>query len=622
MAIVHISYSRDNIAHLGRVLELARRLQGAGMETQLHELRDAGELAHDPEPAWRHNPADGPVLVVCTPAYLALTDASGSDQHRLGAEVSAVAVLFDAAHVALLPSPLARRRPYVIVTETDFQRLLSDLRGGGLNPVGPAMAARPADQGDGAVRARPEPMASAGSPRPIERPTLTMPVGRPATKPQSGKLARLRTALRGVFSWGPSPVDSLPRASPPLARDDDDTRPPGMPTRAPVETRQASAVPTADPITTPIQTPISEPLTHWPDDPWEASAPDEAAPMKGNEQAGAAMAPPDKVASKFTPFDDTWPGAPLEQAAPVVAAAEPPEAAAAAAASRAQAEPVWFGATSPRRAVPGDQLTAALAVYIASRRQSAQDKLQAFGEPGDRQVLDLAPDGDACWALGAPVTVTLSGRHVSVQPSRREFLWNGKENLAAFEVSVAPDAPPGKVTLTFQVALAGVPMAFVPMPMEIGTSGIKPELTPAAVEQQQRAPRSAFASYSSADAAEVTGRLSTLQRWSPTLAIFQDCLDLQPNETFKAQLEHEIASRDVFLLFWSTHAAASQWVRWEYDQARAAKGLDAIVPMPLQDPSIAHPPAEFETAHLRDRFMMAGYALQAIRQQAAAVPPG
>jgi hypothetical protein len=343
--------------------------------------------------------------------------------------------------------------------------------------------------------------------------------------------------------------------------------------------------------------------------------------MAGYEQAGAASAQPDTVAGRFDPFDDTWPGAPLEQGAPVSAAAEPPEAPAAATAPPAQAEPVWFGATSPRRAVPGDQLTAALAVYIASRRQSAQDKLEAFGEPGDRQVLDLAPDGDACWALGAPVTVTLSGRHVSVQPPRREFLWNGKENLAAFEVSVAPDAPPGKVTLTFQVALAGVPMAFVPMPMEIGASDARPELKPEAIEQQQRAPRSAFASYSSADAAEVTGRLSTLQRWSPTLAIFQDCLDLQPNEEFKAQLEREIAARDVFLLFWSTHAATSQWVRWEYDQARAAKGLDAIVPMPLQDPSIAHPPPEFETAHLRDRFMMAGYALQAIRQQATTMPP-
>ncbi len=548
MAIVHISYSRDNITHLGRVLELARRLQGAGIETRLHELRDAGQAADIPEPAWLHNPAEGPLLVVWSPAYAALTagpdtgDTSSAARHWFGAEVSAVAVLFDPAHADLLPAPLTRRKPYVISTETDFQHLLSDLRGGGLNPVRPAMAARPADQGNGAARARPEQTASVGAPRPIQLPTQPMPAGRPATQPWSGKLARLQSTLRSVFSRGPTAAESSPTAAAPP-------------------------------------------------------------PMRGDHD------------------DDTWPGAPLEQGAPVSAAAEPPEAPAAAAAPPAEAEPVWFGATSPRRAVPGDQLTAALAVYIESRRQSAQDKLAAFGEPGDRQLLDLAPDGDACWALGAPVTVTLSGRHVSVRPPRREFLWNGKENLAAFEVSVAPDAPPGKVTLTFQVALAGVPMAFVPMAMEIGAPGARPELKPEAIEQQQRAPRSAFASYSSADAAEVTGRLSTLQRWSPTLAIFQDCLDLQPNEAFKAQLEHEIASRDVFLLFWSTHAAASQWVRWEYDQARSAKGLDAIVPMPLQDPSIAHPPPEFETAHLRDRFMMAGYALQAIRQQATTMPP-
>ena len=252
---------------------------------------------------------------------------------------------------------------------------------------------------------------------------------------------------------------------------------------------------------------------------------------------------------------------------------------------------------------------------------SAQAKLAMLGDGDDRQIMDLAPDGSARWRVGAPVTVMLAGDHLVVNPPQREFFWNGRENLAAFSVTVAPDAPAGQVTLTFQVLLAGLPMAYLPLPLKIAPAGSAVLPAPAPVPARARqAPRSAFASYSSKDAQQVTARLSTLQRWAPELQIFQDCLDLQPNEAFKPQLAQQIADRDVFLLFWSTQAAASPWVQWEYHTACDSKGLEAIIPMPLEDPAIAKPPPEFADAHMRDRFMMAGYALQKVRELATAPP--
>jgi hypothetical protein len=131
-----------------------------------------------------------------------------------------------------------------------------------------------------------------------------------------------------------------------------------------------------------------------------------------------------------------------------------------------------------------------------------------------------------------------------------------------------------------------------------------------------RTARSAFASYSSKDAQTVGYCLSSLTRWSPGLAIFQDCLDPNPNELFKPQLANQIASSDVFMLFWSRNASASPWVHWEYDTARQAKGLAAVIPMPLEDPKIAPPPPEFDDAHMRDRFMVARYALAKIDEVA------
>jgi hypothetical protein len=39
--------------------------------------------------------------------------------------------------------------------------------------------------------------------------------------------------------------------------------------------------------------------------------------------------------------------------------------------------------------------------------------------------------------------------------------------------------------------------------------------------------------------------------------------------------------------------------------------------MPLEDPSIAPPPPEFAEHHMRDRFMMARYALQRVNEVAS-----
>ena len=75
-------------------------------------------------------------------------------------------------------------------------------------------------------------------------------------------------------------------------------------------------------------------------------------------------------------------------------------------------------------------------------------------------------------------------------------------------------------------------------------------------------------------------------------------------------------------LFWSRNASASPWVRWEYDTARQVKKLDALIPMPLEDPKIAPPPPEFADEHMRDRFMVARYALAQIDQVAARAGDG
>jgi hypothetical protein len=278
-------------------------------------------------------------------------------------------------------------------------------------------------------------------------------------------------------------------------------------------------------------------------------------------------------------------------------------------------EPVWLGASAPRQCTRGQRFTAALVAYIEAARESAKEKLTALGESGDRVVMDVAPQRNASWRIGAPVVVRLTGDGVDLTPVEIAFDWSGRENLAAFAVRVRDDAP-ATISLAFETFVAGVPVAFLPMNVTVATR-------PAplvAQEAQASLPSTVFASYSSKDAQSVTQRLSTLVRWSPGLDIFQDCLDLQPNKLFQPQIKVEISRRDVFLLFWSRNAAASQWVQWEYRTARDTRGPDAILPMPLEDPAIAPPPADLDDRHFRDRFMLAGYGLAKIRDEATRPP--
>jgi hypothetical protein len=274
-------------------------------------------------------------------------------------------------------------------------------------------------------------------------------------------------------------------------------------------------------------------------------------------------------------------------------------------------DPVFIGAAAPKLCIPGAEFTATLTIYTENFRRSASQKLEALGEPGDRVVTDIHPDRQSRWRSGAPVSVTLSASSFEVEPPVRVFEWSGTENIASFTVRAPRDHPTTSVELIFQVHLEGIAMALVPMKVSVSSDTRGAAKTYAHVQ----CPASVFASYSSKDAEPVAHRLSTLTRWAPSLDIFQDCLDLTPNEAFKPQLAEQIALRDVFILFWSRNAAASPWVQWEYQTARQQKAPEAIMPMPLEDPSIAPPPAELGELHFRDRFLVAWYGLQAIEEK-------
>jgi hypothetical protein len=127
--------------------------------------------------------------------------------------------------------------------------------------------------------------------------------------------------------------------------------------------------------------------------------------------------------------------------------------------------------------------------------------------------------------------------------------------------------------------------------------------------QRARAPaaRSAFASYSSHDQQRVLDRVAAV-RISAGLDIFLDCMSLHPGEEWKPQLEREIKSRDLFLLFWSFAASQSPWVTWEWKTALRERGRSAMQIHPLEVG--VTPPEELKDLHFGDAYMLARKGLR------------
>lgn len=271
------------------------------------------------------------------------------------------------------------------------------------------------------------------------------------------------------------------------------------------------------------------------------------------------------------------------------------------------AEAVKLGASAPGSARPGDEFTARFVAYRASDEAEVGALLTRLSARSEHRL----GVRECQWKVGTAVSVRLSGRRLEVTPAEQSFVWDGSRALLEFDVAVAADAPEGTIVLKFDVLVDGIVVAGLRMDLLIGASAAA-EAPPASATTH--AARSAFASYSSKDRERVLDRLAAV-RIATGLDVFLDCLALNPGEQWKPRLEKEILARDLFLLFWSSESAASQWVEWEWRMALAKKGRDAMQIHPLA--SGVKPPAELKDLHFGDVFMLVREATEARRNPPA-----
>lgn len=89
---------------------------------------------------------------------------------------------------------------------------------------------------------------------------------------------------------------------------------------------------------------------------------------------------------------------------------------------------------------------------------------------------------------------------------------------------------------------------------------------------------------------------------------FQDLLSLDPGARWEKELYRRIDDADLFLLFWSSAAKASEWVKREVLYALERKrGIEEkppdILPVILEGPPVPEPPPELSDIHFNDRLI-------------------
>ena len=190
------------------------------------------------------------------------------------------------------------------------------------------------------------------------------------------------------------------------------------------------------------------------------------------------------------------------------------------------------------------------------------------------------------------IRATLECDEAKIAEPVQHINWNGRLGYCYFTLKLPPDAK-GITRPRLRVFVNGVPAGCLIFQFQVKAKS--PDVPPAPANQSVKSFRKPFLSYASQDRVHVLKAAQLLDALN--MKYFQDILSLSPGERSEKRLYEEIKNCDVFLLFWSHNARASEWVIREAEfalqhsaTAPAQDGIE-IVPVLLEGPPAPLPPA-------------------------------
>jgi hypothetical protein len=268
----------------------------------------------------------------------------------------------------------------------------------------------------------------------------------------------------------------------------------------------------------------------------------------------------------------------------------------------------WVECTvfAPPSATPGTGLLVQVFVHLPEEAADARAIATELDVDARRRAFRSL---DARVRIGNRLDFDLRLPGLVVDEPTGSLVWRRRTDAVQFGVRVPPETAPGTIIGTLSVAVNSVPLGHVKFKL-----AIDPGAAPASNEPQgDKASRYRFAfiSYSSMDRDEVVRRVQLLQ--AVGIEYFQDVLSLEPGDRWLKRIELGIDRCDLFLLFWSSEAKRSEWVRQEVRHALARKAGDdtlgpEIRPVIIEGPPIVEPWAELAHLHFNDQLL---YVLRA-----------
>ena len=253
---------------------------------------------------------------------------------------------------------------------------------------------------------------------------------------------------------------------------------------------------------------------------------------------------------------------------------------------------------SPPVVIVGEVFLIQVFAHLLTQASAAEKLAKQFdGEAALRGQGVLTRDV----ARGSKLAFHLLMPDLSVEEPIEELVWRGDTASVNFEVRVPSKIRVGRVTGVVSVSLDGIPVGKIRFLVEVTGLADRVSGSPAKTENKAVTYENFFVSYASEDRPEVMKRVQML----PLLGqkFFQDILNLDPGDRWERKLYHLIDNSDAVLLFWSSNARKSEWVRRECRYAIEKKGLDSILPVVIEGPPSPLPWSEIDSLHFGDKIL-------------------
>lgn len=308
-------------------------------------------------------------------------------------------------------------------------------------------------------------------------------------------------------------------------------------------------------------------------------APAAAAPAKKPGLLGKLFG--GKKTSEPAPSRPAAPIAPVRPEAPP--AFVPPQPAA------PQADDVQFRGAAPQNINPGEYFTVKIMMYREDDYARADRETAAVADQ-----VKAASSGVFQASRGQNFRIVLQSPDIDLDAGDEILVWNGVFAAADFEVYLPDGYDRKQLRLRGRVYSGDAVLTDLKLILQVSAPA------PQQVVCEKVRMQTAFISYASADRAKVVARLQGIMLARPDMDLFFDVESLRRGEAWEPRLYKEISQRDLFYLFWSHNAAASEWVRKELEYAVTQKTVEFIEPIPLEQPDVCPPPEILMCKHFND----------------------